>query len=139
MEIFKREFRTITVNGRTYNSPDEMPPEVREQFEKAMSMLADRNNNGIPDVLEGAAAGNDAQGIVTHTRGVTTRLNTSGTLPSQSRPIFSASWSRSSTGGSGGSGGSNGVKLSWPTLLALLATVAVIGAAVMWYANHSSL
>ena len=41
MEIYKRTFKTITVNGRTYASPEDMPPEVREQSEKAMSMLAD--------------------------------------------------------------------------------------------------
>ena len=120
MEIFKRELRTITLNGRTYNSVEEMPPDVREQFEKAMSLLADKNNNGIPDALEGGKYDT----MVSHRSGVTTRVDLS---PLQ-RPLLQASWmSRTSGGG--------GISLSWPTLLALLATVAVIGAAIMWYAR----
>src|SRR5438094_6639249 len=43
----------ITINGQSYDSVDQMPPEVRKQYETAMSMLADRDGNGIPDVLEG--------------------------------------------------------------------------------------
>jgi hypothetical protein len=46
----------ITVNGRTYDSVDQMPPEVRAEFQRAMSMLADRDGNGIPDILEGKAS-----------------------------------------------------------------------------------
>ena len=121
MEIFKREVRTITINGRTYSSPEEMPPEVREQFEKAMSMLADKNNNGIPDALE--AGKYDT--MVSHRSGVTTRVD----LSPANRPLLQASWTRSSSGGSG----AGGITLSWPTLLALLATVAVIGAAIVYY------
>jgi hypothetical protein len=30
-----------------------MPPDVRRQYERAMSMLSDRNNNDVPDILEG--------------------------------------------------------------------------------------
>jgi hypothetical protein len=122
MEIFKREVRTITVNGRPYSSPEEMPPEVREQFEKAMSMLADKNNNGIPDALEGGKYDT----MVSHRSGVTTRVD----LSPANRPLFQASWSRSSSSGGSGTGG---ITLSWPTLLALLATVAVIGGAIVYY------
>ena len=43
----------ITINGREYNSIDEMPPEVLAIYEQSMNMLADRNGNGIPDILEG--------------------------------------------------------------------------------------
>ena len=43
----------FTVNGQTYNSVDEMPPDVRQKFQDAMSKLADRDGNGIPDILEG--------------------------------------------------------------------------------------
>ena len=43
----------ITVNGLEYGSPDEMPPDVREQYQRAMSLLADKNGNGVPDNLEG--------------------------------------------------------------------------------------
>jgi hypothetical protein len=43
----------ITINGREYNSVDEMPPDVLAIYEQSMSMLADRNGNGVPDILEG--------------------------------------------------------------------------------------
>lgn len=48
--------RQITVNGITYNSPDEMPPDVRAQYEAMGNLLADKNQNGVPGVLENADA-----------------------------------------------------------------------------------
>jgi len=42
----------FTINGQTYNSIEEMPPQVRQAYEQAMSVLADRDGNGIPDILE---------------------------------------------------------------------------------------
>jgi hypothetical protein len=44
----------IIVNGKTYASMDELPPDVRQAYEKAMGMLNDGNQNGVPDLLEGA-------------------------------------------------------------------------------------
>jgi hypothetical protein len=64
----------IVLNGKTYRSEEEMPPDVREAYELAMCLagdpdenetlstfnsrgiLADRNRNGIPDVIENIAA-----------------------------------------------------------------------------------
>jgi hypothetical protein len=43
----------ITVNGVEYRSVDEMPPDVRRQYDKMMAMLADRDGNGVPDLLQG--------------------------------------------------------------------------------------
>lgn len=43
----------ITVNGQTYASVEKMPPDVRRQYELAMGLLADKDGNGIPDILEG--------------------------------------------------------------------------------------
>src|SRR5687767_3000039 len=48
---------TITVNGRTYQNVDEMPPDVRRQYEQVMSLMADRNNDGVPDIFEGRPPG----------------------------------------------------------------------------------
>jgi hypothetical protein len=42
----------IVVNGQEYSSPDQLPPEAREAYDRAMGALADRDSNGIPDVLE---------------------------------------------------------------------------------------
>jgi hypothetical protein len=51
----------IIFNGQTYNSAADMPPDARQAYERAMSMLADTNKDGMPDDLEtlpGAASPN---------------------------------------------------------------------------------
>lgn len=42
----------IVIDGRVYNSVDEMPPEVRAKYEQAMSAFKDENRDGAPDVFE---------------------------------------------------------------------------------------
>lgn len=44
----------IIFNGKFYSSVDEMPPEVRQAYEQFIGMFADRNQDGIPDIVEGA-------------------------------------------------------------------------------------
>jgi hypothetical protein len=65
--------KRIVIDGKTYNSVDEMPEDVRRTYEEAMrgvgefspagmpgtgndlkNIFADKNNNGIPDVFEGS-------------------------------------------------------------------------------------
>lgn len=47
------ETTTVTVNGKTYTNPEEMPPDVRRAYDEAMQALfVDRDQNGIPDILE---------------------------------------------------------------------------------------
>lgn len=44
----------IVFNGQEFSSPDEMPAEVRRVYDQTMSgVLADANENGIPDLFEG--------------------------------------------------------------------------------------
>jgi hypothetical protein len=43
----------IVFKGKTYASADEMPPDVRQAFDQVMKVLADENQNGTPDILEG--------------------------------------------------------------------------------------
>jgi hypothetical protein len=45
--------RKIIINGREYSSVEEMPPDARQQYAKMMNMLADKDGNGIPDIVEG--------------------------------------------------------------------------------------
>lgn len=65
--------KLIVIDGKTYKSVDEMPEDVRRQYEQAMrsfkdqnanrvpdvfennNVLADKNRNGIPDVMENTA------------------------------------------------------------------------------------
>lgn len=45
--------KLIVIDGKTYKSVDEMPEDVRKNYENAMSQLANNDKDGIPDVLEG--------------------------------------------------------------------------------------
>lgn len=45
----------IIFNGHEYDSPEAMPAEVRQLYEMAAGMLADRDQNGMPDIFEGVA------------------------------------------------------------------------------------
>jgi hypothetical protein len=44
--------RIIVIDGKTYNSVEEMPPDVRQKYEQVMGSLGDANGNQIPDVFE---------------------------------------------------------------------------------------
>jgi hypothetical protein len=57
--------RLIVIDGKSYNSVDEMPEDVRRQYEKAMSSLKDQNDNRIPDAFENnnMLADNNRNGI----------------------------------------------------------------------------
>jgi len=39
-------------NGQRYASRDDMPTEVRQQYDHVMELFADADKNGIPDILE---------------------------------------------------------------------------------------
>jgi hypothetical protein len=158
----------ITVNGREYNGIEEMPPDVRAQYERAMSLLADKNKNGVPDILEGAnvrpAPGADAGKPLLSSIVTTQKIVINGQpydrwedLPADAREMMSrvgvgvglgvgrAGFKSSSTGGltfsadlrSGsaspdtGGDGSFTLHLTWSTVLAFLAALAVT-AVVAW-------
>ena len=46
---------TISFNGKTYNSLEEMPADQRAAYEHVMAFMKDENHNGIPDMFEGDA------------------------------------------------------------------------------------
>ncbi|HMP41587.1 MAG TPA: SHOCT domain-containing protein [Roseiflexaceae bacterium] len=54
-------FTSVVVNGQTYTSLDQMPPDVRQAYEQSMAVLADANQNGIPDILEQFGVGTPDQ------------------------------------------------------------------------------
>jgi hypothetical protein len=57
--------KLIVIDGKTYNSVDEMPEDVRRQYETAMGTLKDQNSNKIPDAFENTnmLADNNRNGI----------------------------------------------------------------------------
>lgn len=47
----------IVFNGQEFSSPDDMPPDIRKAYDQVMSgMLADANQNNIPDIIEGGGS-----------------------------------------------------------------------------------
>lgn len=44
--------KVIVIDGKTYHSVNEMPPDVRQKYEQAMRSLGDENHNRIPDAFE---------------------------------------------------------------------------------------
>jgi hypothetical protein len=44
--------KIIVIDGKTYHSVDEMPPDIRQKYEAAMRLLGDANENRIPDAFE---------------------------------------------------------------------------------------
>jgi len=48
--------RHIVIDGKSYNSVDEMPPDVRARYEQAMRNFKDSNQDGMPDMFEASAS-----------------------------------------------------------------------------------
>lgn len=46
--------KLIVIDGKTYTSVNEMPPDVRSKYEQAMAGLKDENRDGLPDFVENA-------------------------------------------------------------------------------------
>lgn len=46
--------KLIVIDGKTYNSVSEMPPDVRARYEQAMRDVEDVNRDGTPDVFDAA-------------------------------------------------------------------------------------
>jgi hypothetical protein len=44
--------KVIVIDGKTYHSVEEMPPDIRAKYEQAMRSLGDANDNNIPDAFE---------------------------------------------------------------------------------------
>jgi hypothetical protein len=44
--------KIIVIDGKTYNSVEDMPPDIRQKYEQAMRSLGDANRNQIPDAFE---------------------------------------------------------------------------------------
>jgi hypothetical protein len=53
----------IIFNGREYDSPTAMPEDVRRAYQEMLAQLQDKDNDGVPDILQGGSAGN-ALGIL---------------------------------------------------------------------------
>ena len=44
----------INFNGKSYDSINDMPPDVRQAYQQVMGIFADNNKDGIPDIFQGS-------------------------------------------------------------------------------------
>jgi hypothetical protein len=44
--------KIIVIDGKTYHSVDEMPPDIRQKYEQAMRSLGDANRDQVPGAFE---------------------------------------------------------------------------------------
>ena len=44
--------KIIVIDGKTYQSVEEMPSDIRQKYEQAMRSLGDANSNKVPDAFE---------------------------------------------------------------------------------------
>ena len=70
----------IVVNGQTYDSLEQLPPEIRAKYERAMGAM-DANKNGIPDFVEGMF------GVQSQTKNIATSFGAASPRPASSQPI----------------------------------------------------
>ena len=69
---------SFIVNGQSYASLDEMPPDVRQNYEQAMAIWADKNQNTIPDTLESLLGTDNVTMQTTPINVSTTLINVDG-------------------------------------------------------------
>jgi hypothetical protein len=55
---------TITINGRQYHSLDEVPPELREKYSKALQMLRDFEAKGASGVSNESITVRESESII---------------------------------------------------------------------------
>ena len=54
----------IIFNGQEYDSPEAMPPDVRNAYQVMLDHLQDKDKDGIPDALQGRSDGKNALGML---------------------------------------------------------------------------
>ena len=79
----------ILVNGQLYDGLDQLPPEIRAQYEQAMSAM-DKNRNGIPDFVEGML-NLPAQAMNSTSNNAPVNIATSTSRPASPKPTIATS------------------------------------------------
>jgi hypothetical protein len=142
MRHTSRTFTKIMINGRTYTSVEEMPPDVRRQYEETMAKLSvDKNNNGIPDFAE--QPGGNA--VVTYTQH---DITSAEDLPPEAKAAIADFMSNRMPAGLDRSPGTVSyqspmirvpsvqsgftVHFTWAMLVAMAAIVAIVCAVAWW-------
>ena len=119
----------ISLDGKTYRSLDEMPPDVRRRYDEAMAGL-DQDRDGVPDVLQGGSLPGTGEGkaFVVHKEfrlgGGDSRLSMRGSGDLQRAPDVGGTQGRRPPGLVVESGTRTG--------LLLLAAIAAMVALVLW-------
>jgi hypothetical protein len=95
----------ITINGREYDSPEQMPPDVRKIYDGALAMgaplLEDRDGNGVPDLLEGKAGFKLAARVAKALLVNGVKYNSPDEMPPDVRQLYEQTMAKAKAGGSG--------------------------------------
>jgi|GEM_PF-5249062 len=65
----------INFNGTTYNSIDDMPPDVRRMYAQVQGVLTDGTEDGLPDLLEGLVSSAGARALTQELSSFVIKIN----------------------------------------------------------------
>jgi len=134
------EFRstTITVNGQTYKSVEEMPPDVRKIYESMMARLTeDKDGDGVPNVLQGKVAGVNSV-VQKSTRSVvlSKQYNSPDEVPPELRQLIDSAQAKLGQPGLRVTSTVNGKPVSLNKVLFIAASIGLIVLALLWWMQH---
>jgi hypothetical protein len=78
----------IIFDGREYDSPEAMPEEVRKAFQEMLDQLRDKDEDGIPDVLQRGGSARNPLGILRTSVTYNGRTLDLGSLPAPVRRLI---------------------------------------------------
>ena len=78
----------IVFNGREYAGPEAIPADVRKAYQELLDQLQDKDQDGIPDVLQGGGAGNVLGTLQTSVTFNGRNLDDVGGLPAPMRRLI---------------------------------------------------
>jgi hypothetical protein len=132
------EFRstTITVNGQTYKSVEEMPPDVRKIYESMISRLTeDKDGDGVPDVLQGKG-GNSVVQKSTRSVVFSKQYNSPEEVPPELRQLIDSAQAKPPEPGVRVTTTVNGKPVSLNQILFIAASIGLIVLAILWWMQH---
>ena len=79
----------IIFNGQEYEGPEAMPPDVRKAYQEMLDQFQDKDQDGIPDILQGGSAGKNVLGMLQTSVSFNGRtLENIGGLPASVRRLW---------------------------------------------------
>jgi hypothetical protein len=137
----KASWTRITINGVNYAGVEEMPPDVRQQYEQTLGkLMADRDGDGVPDVLQGKApAGDKSTVVIKQVKSIVVngqRYESLSDAPAEVQRMLAAEFPQRTEPMYRSSADPDELQWSWRTMLLLAALIALAVALVAWWMQH---